>query len=479
MSRLARNGRPPFPSIPSLGWEVADIAAGAYAASQTAWTPYEQFVRATPSRGTNAPSERPDMSHSLQKSQPPLNMATLKASLAVSGLDLDRLSVQMRTHRDEADRTGKIPDAFWLSATVRALNLNLVPSEYGGCPEVQSLASRVMLMEYLGYADASLALALPGPGLAMPPVLALANEQQQSTFFARFHCDAPRWGAFAITEPECGSDATAMHTSARKTARGWVLNGTKCFITNGARADTVITFATINRNAGRFGIRAFRIEHDTPGFSVLRIERMAGLRASQLAVLSYADCEVPDDARLTRDGASPLSDAFSGAQQSWDYFRPLLSAVMIGTCRRVRDELATYFESGARPTDKRWSASDVHTWLLDLDRHIATARLLCHHAAWHADQDSTSAMHASIAKAYAARVTAHVTRTALTLAGLDGIAHCPSLEQSCRDAKAFDIMEGTGDMQRLMIARAAQRALQMPWEPVANGPSPPASLPHS
>jgi acyl-CoA dehydrogenase len=88
-------------------------------------------------------------------------------------------------------------------------------------------------------------------------------------------------------------------------------------------------------------------------------------------------------------------------------------------------------------------------------------------------------MHASIAKAYAARVTAHVTRTALTLAGLDGIAHCPSLEQSCRDAKAFDIMEGTGDMQRLMIARAAQRALQMPWEPVANGPSPPASLPHS
>ena len=145
---------------------------------------------------------------------------------------------------------------------VRALNLNLVPSQYGDVL-VQSLTSRVMLMEYLGYADAALALALPGPGLAMPPVLALANERQQAAFFAGFHSDAPRWGAFAITD--CGSDATAMRTSARKTAHGWVLNGTKCFTTNGARANTIITFATINRNAGRFGIRAFRVEHDAPG----------------------------------------------------------------------------------------------------------------------------------------------------------------------------------------------------------------------
>ena len=253
-----------------------------------------------------------------------------------------------------------------------------------------------------------------------------------------------------------------MRTSARKTAHGWVLNGTKCFTTNGARANTIITFATINRNAGRFGIRAFRVEHDAPGFSVMRVEHMAGLRASQLAVLSYSDCEVPDDACLTHDDQAPLSDAFSGAQRSWDYFRPLLSAVMVGTCRRVRDELATYFESGSHPAEPRCDPGDVDVHLLDLDRHITTARLLCHHAAWLADHGHPSAMHASMAKAYAARVTAHVTRTALALVGLGGIAHCPSLEQCCRDAKAFDIMEGTGDMQRLMIARAAQRAPQLP-----------------
>lgn len=167
------------------------------------------------------------MPDALQTSQPHHDVATLKAALAASGLDLDRLCAQIRAHRDEADRTGQIPATFWQSDMVRALNLNLVPSQYGGCPGVQSLTSRVMLMEYLGYADAALALALPGPGLAMPPVLALANERQQAAFFAGFHSDAPRWGAFAITEPDCGSDATAMRTSARKTAHGWVLNGTK------------------------------------------------------------------------------------------------------------------------------------------------------------------------------------------------------------------------------------------------------------
>ncbi len=417
----------------------------------------------------SAPVRHPGRSHmpnSSQGSQQSPTVAVLKASLAAFGLDLDRLTSQMRLHRDEADRTGQIPDAFWHSDAVRALNLNLVPQEYGGCPQAQSLVSRVMLMEHLGYADAALALALPGPGLAMPPVLALANREQQAAFFARFQSDTPRWGAFAITEPDCGSDATAMRTSARKTAHGWVLNGTKCFITNGARADTVITFATINRNAGRFGIRAFRVAQDTPGFAVTRIERMVGLRVTQLAVLSFTDCEVPDDARLTRDHETPLSDAFSGAQQSWDYFRPLLSAVMIGACRRVRDELATYLEAGARPVNLHCGASNVQASLLELDRHITTAYLLCHHAAWYADQGITNAMHASIAKAYAARMAAHVTRTALTLVGLDGIARFPSLEQSCRDAKAFDIMEGTGDMQRLMIARAAQRASRPPWETI-------------
>ncbi|WP_322065098.1 acyl-CoA dehydrogenase family protein [Burkholderia ubonensis] len=404
------------------------------------------------------------MPQSVKSHQVQSTLATIRADLSANGLELDQLAARMRLHGPDADRTRQFLDAICAPSDVPALNLNLVPAAYGGCAGIQSLMSRATLMEYLGYADAALALALPGPGLAMPPVLALGSGEQQARFFERFRSDTPRWGAFAITEPDCGSDATAMRTTARKTARGWVLNGTKCFITNGARAADVITFATVNRQAGRFGVRAFHVDSSIPGFSVDRIEQMVGLRASQLAVLSYNDCEVPDDALLRRGDEKPLSDALSGAQHAWDYFRPLLSAVMVGTCRRVRDDLAAYFATGRHPVNFRKDVADVNGALLDIDRQITTAQLLCRHAAWKTDQGIATSMDSSMAKAYASQVASRVTRAAIDLAGLDGIAAFPSLEQSYRDAKAFDIMEGTGDLQRLMIARSALRSASLPWE---------------
>ncbi|WP_269112324.1 acyl-CoA dehydrogenase family protein, partial [Burkholderia cepacia] len=172
----------------------------------------------------------------------------------------------------------------------------------------------------------------------------------------------------------------------------------------GARADDVITFATINRHAGRFGVRAFHVDRNTPGFSVDRVEQMVGLRASQLAVLSYNDCEVPDDALLRRGDEKPLSDAFSGAQHAWDYFRPLLSAVMVGACRRVRDDLAAYFDAGGHPVNQRHRTADVNEALFDIDRQITTAQLLCRHAAWKTDQGMATSVDASMAKAYASQV---------------------------------------------------------------------------
>jgi acyl-CoA dehydrogenase len=385
-------------------------------------------------------------------------------ALAERGLELERLARSMRAVSGDSDATGQIAGPPWRREDVRALNMSLVPAEHGGCPALQCLVAQVTLMAYLGEADASLALALPGPGLAMPPVLALASAAQRSDFFLRFGSDTPRWGAFAITEPDCGSDATAMRTSARKTDRGWVLNGTKCFITNGARADCVITFATVNRQLGRYGIRAFLVDSRTPGFMVSRIERMAGLRATQLAVLSYADCELCDDALLARGDEKPLDDAFSGAQRSWDHFRPLLSAVMVGTCRRIRADLAAWLDAGGRPAHSRQSTASVEASLLDMDRQITAAWLLCHCTAWKTDQGTATSMDSSMTKAFASRVAARVTRAAIDLAGIDGIAACPSLEQGYRDAKAFEIMEGTGDLQRLMIARAAQRSTSHPWD---------------
>lgn len=135
------------------------------------------------------------MSQSVNSPQVQSTLATIRTNLSADGLDLNQLAARMRLHGPEADRTRQIPDAVCAPSDVPALNLNLVPAAYGGCMDVQSLTSRATLMEYLGYADAALALALPGPGLAMPPVLALGSGEQQARFFERFRSDTPRWGA--------------------------------------------------------------------------------------------------------------------------------------------------------------------------------------------------------------------------------------------------------------------------------------------
>lgn len=385
-----------------------------------------------------------------------LQMEMLHQRLADIGLPLTDLCRVMREHAPDVDRTGHIAPAFWQQVHVRALNLNLVPPAHGGDEGLWPLMQRVLLMEQLGHADPALALALPGPGLSTPPLLALASEAQQRDWFARFQSDVPVWGAFAITEPEVGSDATALRTRARACSEGYVLNGTKCFITNGARADYVVTFATIDPGRGRFGVRAFAVDARTPGFKVVRLEKMLGLRGSQLAVLSYDDCVVPRDSLLQRGDEGRLHDAFSGAQSSWDYFRPVLASVIVGSCARVLDELTEYIEHHA-PKPAHWRRAHVKELLSSIHGRISAARFLCHKAAWRHEQGLTVSKDSSMAKAYASRIAMEISESVLQAVGLEGLHARPVFERFYRDAKAYDILEGTGDMQRLMITRLHQR----------------------
>ncbi len=385
-----------------------------------------------------------------------MQLEQLRQRLASIGQPIDELTQQMRAHAAQVDSTGEVPASFWQQVNVRALNLNLVPPEHGGDEGLWPLMQRVLLMEQLGHADPALALALPGPGLSTPPLLALASQEQQRALFGRFHSDVPVWGGFAITEPDIGSDATALRTSARECSDGYVLNGSKCFITNGARADFIVTFATLDKGRGRFGVRAFAVDRRTPGFQVVRLEKMLGLRGSQLAVLSYSDCIVPKDCLLQRGDEGRLHDAFSGAQSSWDYFRPILSSVIVGSCARVRDELAEYVEARG-PKASHWRKADVAAMLSGISGKINAARLLCHKAAWRHEQGLPVSKDSSMAKAYASRIAMEIAEAILQTVGLQGLHEHPVFERFYRDAKAYDILEGTGDMQRLMVTRLQQR----------------------
>lgn len=353
------------------------------------------------------------------------------------------------------DRSGVFPSSLWRTDVACFYNRLNLPVEYGGTPLTGSAVRRAALFERIGAFCPGVLIGLPGPGLSMPPVLFLGTDAQKHAYFGRFtSADRPIWGAFAITEPQGGSDATAMRTTARPVADGYVISGTKCFITNGGRADSFVVFATLGRDKGRFGIRAFMVNAGTPGLSVDRREDMLGLRASQLTSISFNECHVPKEHMLGHTGKrGPLVDAFTGAQGAWDYMRPALAACINGACTGILDHADALIgdADGGLARAQRAQASDE---IERLRAELLSSRLLALRAAWIYDNGRPAALHASMAKAAASTLAMRIAMSLNRLFPLAALRRGDPIEKFYRDAKAFDILEGTGDMQRLMIARA-------------------------
>jgi acyl-CoA dehydrogenase len=362
---------------------------------------------------------------------------------------------------EQSDRLGDIPAEFWSPTPADVLNRINMPVEFGGLPLTATALRRAVVFERIGRICPGMPMAMPGPSLSTPPVAALGTAEQKARYFGGFtERGEPVWSAFAITEPQAGSDAVAIRTVAVADGDGWIINGAKCFITSGARAEKVVVFASIAPDKGRFGIRAFVVERGTPGFTVERCEDMMGLRASQLASLSFVDCRVPNASMLGHTGRrGPLIDAFAGAQRAWDYMRPALAAGMNGTCLGMLDlaERALDDDEAALPAMRLAAARDE---LALFRERVESARLLALRAAWQFDTDQRASLAASMAKAFSASLAMELAHRLATLFPLRAL-HCGDrIEKFYRDAKAFDIVEGTGDMQRLMIAGAFQGGVQ-------------------
>jgi len=342
-----------------------------------------------------------------------------------------------------ADAAGAAPDDMWCSIPARMLNRLNIPLAAGGLAMTATATRRAIVFERVGRICAALPLSLPGPGLSMPPVASLGTPEQKARFFAAFtEADAPVWGAFAITEPWCGSDATSLRTQAVADGDDYIINGEKCFITNGDRAEHVVVFATIAPEKGRFGIRAFLVERSNPGFAVDRCENMLGLRAARLAALRFTDCRVHKTDMLGHTGKrGPLIDAFVGAQSAWDYMRPALAAAINGACL------------GAMEHAEALLARTQRRQLAGLRGRVQAAQLIALKAAWLHDRGERASAAASMAKAYASSLAMEVARVLSGMLPGEMLCAGSPIEKFCRDAKGFDILEGTGDMQRLMIAR--------------------------
>jgi len=312
----------------------------------------------------------------------------------------------------------------------------------------------VLLAEELAYWDRGAAVALPGPGLGAPPIRRMGTPEQQGRFLAPFRDPSrPRWGAFAMTEPGAGSDVAAIRTTARRDGGGWVLSGAKTFISNAIRAGWIVVWATVDPASGRAGHRAFVVEAGTPGLEDMRAEHKMGLIAYESASFTLRDCRVPAANLLGGEGYYRSRAGFKGAMESFNATRPVVAVMAVGIARAAYDAARAFAREHytlSRPIPRSHRIAEK---LARIGRKIAVARLLCWRAAALADAELPNQVEASMAKAFAPAAAQEATSLALEILGEAGVRHDHYVEKLYRDVKAMDIVEGTGQMQRVVIAR--------------------------
>jgi len=355
---------------------------------------------------------------------------------------------EMRPIALEYDKKGQVPWHVIKKAHEIGLDTAFIPEEYGG-GGIKSVLTQCLVMEELNWGCAGIATGLIGAGLAYLPIIHMGTEDQKKRFLTRFTGPEPRLGALCLTEPDAGSDVAAISTTARKEGDEWVLNGVKRFITNGGIADIHVVFATVDKSLGYFGIRAFVVEHGTPGLKMGKVEDKMGVRASHTAEVILEDCRIPAENMLGSDE----STAFYGAMKTLESSRPLVASGAVGIARAAYEYALDYArkrKAFGGPIAKKQAIAFM---LADMKTKIDAARLLTWRAAWMLDQGMPMNKEASIAKLFAADMAMEVTTDAVQILGGAGYMKDEPVEKWMRDAKVMQIWEGTSQIQRLVISR--------------------------
>jgi acyl-CoA dehydrogenase len=273
-----------------------------------------------------------------------------------------------------------------------------------------------------------------------------------------------KWGgltlAMSITEPGAGSDTKAIQTTAKRDGEEWVLNGDKIFVTTGIRAQGVVVWATVDKSAGRAGIKSFLVMKDTAGFDIVRQEKKLGIRTSDTAALAFRDCRIPRENLLGSDESVPRekgSASYRGVMKTFNMTRPGVAsggvARAVGAIRFAEEALA---EQGVAID---WHAdfhrrSAAQQKLIEMEADTEAAALTVLYAAWLADQGKPNNVEASVCKAKGGEVCRTVPQRAMELLGAMSVSHDHLVEKYLRDGRISDIYEGTGQIQRLIIARS-------------------------
>jgi len=322
----------------------------------------------------------------------------------------------------------------------------MVPEAWGGAG--MDALSYVLIVEELAKVDASVAAIVSVQNSLVNEILLKFGTPAQKEAYLKPLASGKFLGAFALSEPQAGSDPASLTTTAQKDGSYYVLNGTKNFITTGSHADVLMVFATLNRSKGYKGICAFIVEKGTPGFQVTKREKKMGLRSSDTCELSFEDCRIPRESLVGEEGRG-----LRIALTALDGGRIGIAAQALGIAEASFEAALRYAQQRRQFGRPILEFQAIQFKLATMATEIEASRLLTYRAAMRKDGGEDYVLDASMAKLKASEVAVHCSREALQIFGGYGYTRDFPVERYFRDAKITEIYEGTSEIQRLVIAR--------------------------
>lgn len=339
---------------------------------------------------------------------------------------------------------------FPASAIKKAAEIGLMgtgyPENYGGSGG-GAIEQAIVFEEVARACAATSVILIVTNELAAYPVYQFGTEDQKKKYLLPL-LRGEKLGAFGLTEAGAGSDVAALSTSAAKKNGGYMLNGNKVFISNGAEAEIIIVFATVDRAKGYRGVTAFIVEKGANGFAVGKHERKLGIRGSSTTELIFDNCFVPEENRL-----GPEGKGFHIALEAIDGSRIGIAAQAVGIGQAALEKSLAYAKERKQFGQAIANFQAVQWMLADMGTRLDAARLLTYRAAYLKDQRQPFIKEACMAKVYAAEAASFIATKALQIYGGYGYVKDFPIERYFRDARITEIYEGTSEMQRMTIAR--------------------------
>jgi butyryl-CoA dehydrogenase len=346
---------------------------------------------------------------------------------------------------EKLDETGQFPRETFRKAAELGFTGVALPEQYGGAGFDH--IGYAIVIEEISRVCASTGAILAGQNsLYCGPIHRFASEDQKKRLLVPF-ARGEKIGCFALTEPQAGSNATALKTSAVRRGDRYIVNGTKAWITSGGVADAAIVYVNTEPTRGEKGITALVIERGTQGFKVGKEEKKLGINGTACVELSFIDCDVPVENRIGQEG-----EGYKIALSALDGGRIGIATQAVGISQGAFDEALKYSQQRTAFGQPIANFQAIQFMLADMATEIDAARLLTRKAAWKQDMGVRFTMDAAIAKLFASEMATRVTHKAIQIHGGNGYSREYPVERMYRDARVTEIYEGTSEIQRLVIA---------------------------